>query len=504
MKTPPSLLCDFYKVSHREQYPQGTQVVYSTWTPRSNKYAPWANEVVVFSGQAFIQKYLIDYFHEHFFSVPFSTVVAEYKRYIKWALGVKSPYTKHIEDLWVLGYLPLEIKSLPEGSSVPLRCPMITVKNTHPDFFWLTNFIETLFSCSLWQASTSATIAKEYYTILKEAAEFTGGSLDFVKFQGHDFSMRGMGSLESAAMSGAGHLLSFCGTDTIPAIGYLEEYYNASMETELIGTSIPATEHSVMCAGGNGSEEFNTYKRLISEVYPVGFVSVVSDTWDLWSCIRDIITPLRDTIMEREGKVVIRPDSGDPVEILCGIPELYLGKSTHGYVDKRTGKSVSKEEVNGLVATLYDIFGGSINGKGYIELDNHIGCIYGDSITLDRCREICEQLADKGFASTSVVLGIGSYTYQYNTRDTFGFAFKSTAVIINGEEKMIFKNPKTDDGTKKSNKGAVAVIKQDGTYKCIDELSINSKYPGDCLETIFLNGELVKQTSLSEIRSRMV
>lgn len=505
MSTPPSLLCDFYKVSHREQYPEGTEFVYSTWTPRSNKYAPWAKGVVTFGGQGFIKKYLIDYFQENFFDVPLTKVIEEYSHYIKYALGVANPSTTHIEELWNLGYLPLEIKSLPEGSIVPPRCPMITVQNTESRFFWITNFIETLFSCSMWQASTSATIAKEYYDTLSAGAEFTGGSLDFVKFQGHDFSMRGMGSLESAAVSGAGHLLSFFGTDTIPAIGYLEDYYYADIENNLVGTSIPATEHSVMCAGGEGRDEYSTYERLITKVYPSGFVSIVSDTWDLWSCICDIITPLRDKILEREGKVVIRPDSGDPVEILCGIPKLYLQRASHGYIDKRTGKAVRKEEVDGLVETLYKIFGGTTNEKGFIELDPHIGCIYGDSITLDRCLEICEQLADKGFATTNVVLGIGSYTYQYNTRDTFGFAFKSTAVVINGEEKMIFKNPKTDDGTKKSNRGAVAVLKNsEGKYYCIDGLSIGDVVSGNQLETVFYNGKLVKTTTLEDVRNLLI
>lgn len=562
--TPATLLCDFYKVSHREQYPPGTQFVYSTWTPRSNKYHPSAKKVVVFGGQAFIKKYLIDYFNANFFGRKRRVVEDEYRRYIKCALGVANPQYQHITDLWRLGYLPLEIKSLPEGSSVPLRCPMMTVVNTDERFFWVTNFIETLFSCNMWQTSTSATIAQEYRSILDRYATETVGNTDFVPFQGHDFSMRGMGSLESAQLSGAGHLLSFVGTDTIPAISFLEAYYNADIETDLIGTSIPATEHSVMCAGGDGDDEYSTYDRLINDTYPSGYVSIVSDTWDLWGCVRDILPRLKDKIMARDGKVVIRPDSGDPVEIICGIGSSILkfdSKSDEWSDFCLDLKEYKREIVNvdnnfyqigdaqefiedygsesfysmdfsnmrdmvsggrcgllrpvvvntsslaygGLVESLWGIFGGTVNEQGYKVLDPHIGAIYGDSITLERCEEICKRLKAKGFASTNMVYGIGSYTYQFNTRDTFGFAFKSTAVIINGKEKMIYKNPKTDDGTKKSNKGAVAVIKNDkGEYICIDELSMYTRHPGDQLETIFLNGEMKKEVSLQEIRDRVI
>lgn len=499
--TPPSLLCDFYKISHREQYPHGTQKVYSTWTPRSNKYHSTSNEVVVFGAQGFIKQYLLEFFNTNFFCRKVEEVTAEYERYIKFALGVEKPDSRHLKALRVLGYLPLEIKCIPEGVSVPLRVPMLTIVNTHEDFYWLTNFIETLFSCEMWLASTAATIAKEYKTTLDKYAEETGEP-DFVKFQGHDFSMRGMGCLGASEISGAGHLLSFVGTDTIPAIWYLEQYYNANIENELVGTSIPATEHSVMCAGIGHSSEFKTYERLITEVYPSGFVSIVSDTMDLWSCIKNIIEPLKDKILARDGKVVIRPDSGDPVEIICGIPEKYIVEIDGVYTDTRTNVVVSEMEKAGLVSALWVIFGGSVNDKGYRVLDSHIGAIYGDSITLERCKEICSRLKAAGFASTNVVYGIGSYTYQYNTRDSFGFALKSTACVINEKEYPIFKNPKTDDGTKKSNRGAVAVVIEEGGMKCVDNLPLDNTHE-DLMRTIFVNGRLVVDDSLAVIRERL-
>lgn len=478
------LLCDFYKVSHRPQYPKNTEVVYSTWTPRDSRIKG-IESVVCFGIQSFVKNYLIDFFNEHFFDRDKEIVIEEYRRVIKGTLGIQDPEANHIEDLHDLGYLPLEIKAVAEGLTVPIRVPMMTIQNTNPKFFWLTNYIETIMSCELWQPMTSATIANEYRKMLDHYANMTGGDLNFVPFQGHDFSMRGMGSLQSAMASGAGHLLSFNGTDTIPAITYLENFYNCNLETELIGTSIPATEHSVMCA--NGQDEMATYKRMITEVYPEGFVSIVSDTWDLWAVLEKVVKGLKNEIMQRNGKVVIRPDSGDPVKILCGDPFA---------TDERVRK--------GVVEYLWDIFGGTTTSKGFRQLDSHIGVIYGDAITLERCREICERLAYKKFASTNMVYGIGSYTYQHNTRDTFGFALKSTLCKVNGDERQIFKDPVTDNGVKKSQKGAVSVYRdKNGKLKYEDGLFLGVRVEGDILDTVFRNGVATKQFTLGDIRQRL-
>ncbi len=499
------LMCDFYKISHREQYPNKTEIVYSTWTPRASRMKN-VDEVVAFGFQAFIKNYLIDFFDTNFFEKPRYKVVADYARVIKHTLGIDNPSTKHIEDLHDLGYLPLEIKALPEGTLVPLRVPMLTIQNTDPRFYWLTNYIETLASCELWQPATSATIAKEFRKILDKYAMETVGNLDFVPFQGHDFSMRGMSSLQSAMASGAGHLLSFVGTDTIPAVSYAETYYGANVEQELVGTSIPATEHSVQCA----YEDDELYlKKMMTEVCPEGPISIVSDGYDFWDVIGRVIPSLKDTILARGGdrgpefldKVVIRPDSGDPVKILCGDPD---------------GKT--ELERKGAVEALYEIFKQDsekdFTNRGYKVLNPKIGLIYGDAITLKRCEEICKKLKDKGFASTNVVFGIGSYTYQYNTRDTFGFALKSTLCVIDGEQKKIFKNPKTDNGIKKSQKGKVVVFADpaDGTLRFKDNMMLNdSLYVRDkdgnidldLLKPIFKNGKLLVETTFEEIRERL-
>ena len=394
------------------------------------------------------------------------------------------PTYEHIASLHDLGYLPIEIKALPEGSRVPMRVPCLTIVNTLPEFYWLTNFFESIMSAVIWQPITSATIAHEYRKILDKYAEETGMLKEFVQWQGHDFSFRGMSSLESAILSGMGHLLSFTGTDTIPAIDAMEQYYNADAEKELIGGSVAATEHSVMCAGAKDGE-IETFKRLVTEVYPSGIVSIVSDTWDLWKVCTEYLPILKEDILKRDGKVVIRPDSGNPVLIICGNPD---------------GKT--EAEKKGVVELLWDVFGGTETGKGYKLLDSHIGAIYGDSITRDRAKEICQRLKDKGFAS-QVVFGIGSYTYQYNTRDTFGMAMKATYVEINGEGREIFKDPITDDGTKKSATGLLEVTKETGNYVLHDRVSKEKETKGE-LMTIFKDGILLKEYSLQEIRQTLI
>lgn len=484
------ILCDFYKIAHRAMYPTGTEVVYSTWTPRASRMKD-VDHVVWFGGQAFYKEYFIDLFQEHFFGRPKADVIAEYVRIIKFTLGDQNPQTKHLEDLHDLGYLPLSIKALPEGTLVPLRVPTMTIQNTDPRFFWLTNFVESLASCELWQPSTSATIAREYKLMMDRYQQETAKEemAWFPPFQGHDFSMRGMSSLRSAILSGMGHLTSFVGTDTIPAIPAAEYYYKANIEKELVGTSVPATEHSIQCAYGDDEKYL---RRMLSEVHPSGIVSIVSDGYDFWDVVTRVVPSLKAEIMARTGgpngdKVVIRPDSGDPVLIVCGDPSATPGSP----------------EFKGAIECLWDTFGGTVSKQGYKLLDSHIGLIYGDAITLRRAEEIMERLKNKGFASTNVVFGIGSYTYQYNTRDTFGFALKSTLCVINGSEKQIFKDPKTDNGIKKSQKGRVVVLKDGNSFKVMDGFSLNDVVAGDQLREVFRDGKLLIEETFADIRARI-
>lgn len=479
MKIQPTLLKDFYKTDHRRQYPAGVEQVYSNFTPRISRL-PGIDKVVVFGVQSFVKEFLIERFNRDFFGQVRSAALIQYQHRMDAALGKDAFPLEHLEMLHDIGYLPLRIKALPEGTLCPLRTPVLTITNTDKRFFWLPNFLETLISCELWHPMTSATIAYAYRKILDAYARETSDIPDFVEWQGHDFSMRGATSVQSAMKSGAGHLLSFKGTDTIPAIDYLERYYASDASRELIGGSVPATEHAVMCLGGRETEQ-QTFRRLIMDVYPKGIVSIVSDTWDFWKVLTQTLPAMKAEIMSRDGKVVIRPDSGDPVKILCGDP---------------AGNTIAAK---GAVQVLWELFGGTTNSKGFKQLDPHIGLIYGDSITIDRARAICEQLAKKGFASTNVVFGIGSYTYQYVTRDTFGFAMKATYGVINGKPAELYKAPATDDGTKNSARGLLRVNEDLTLSECVSE----AEEDGGMLRTVFEDGRLTREQSLSEIRSRL-
>lgn len=486
---------DFYKSGHGKQYPDNTQMVYSTWIPRSLKHfkgsSVFDGKVVHFGLQVFIKDFLIKEFNETFFDQEKAVVVAQYKRRMDNALGKDAVPVDHIEALHELGYLPIEIKSLPEGSKVNPKVATITVKNTLPEFFWLVNYIESVMSADIWKPSTVATIANDYVRSGKKFADETSDVGEFaLPFQFHDFSFRGMSGRKDAMISGMGHLLSSSGTDTVPAIDAAELWYNADSSKELIGSSVPATEHSVMCMGSKEGE-IGTFKRLINDLYPSGIVSIVSDTWDFWQVVTEFLPELKQDILNRKenelglAKVVIRPDSGDPVDIICGDES-----SPVDHVRK------------GAIECLWEIFGGEINSKGYKELNPRIGLIYGDSITIERAEKIMSKLKDKGFSSTNVVFGVGSYTYQMITRDTCGFAMKATAGVVDGTFKEIFKDPATDDGTKKSARGYVRVELEDGEYVMYDQQTPEQEQSG-CLQTVFKDGNLIVDDTFQNIRERL-
>lgn len=482
---------DGYKLDHRRQYPDGTEYVYSNWTARGSRIEG-INEVVFFGLQYFLEKYLVEEFHE-FFAADIEEVVERYNRRVNGYLGPNQIGDQHIRDLHAVGYLPLRFKALPEGTPVPLRVPMLTVENTDPRFGWLVNYLETLMSCVLWMPMTTATIAKRFRGLLDDYAAKTGSPVEFVDWQGHDFSFRGMAGLEAAVLSGMGHLTQFTGTDTIPAIDAVEEFYLPNDINHFIGGSVAATEHSVMCAGGEDDEQA-TYQRLL-DLYPFGILSVVSDTWDLWKVVTETVPNLKEQIMARDGKLVIRPDSGDPADIICGTNREYSNDLN------------DSPEALGVVELLWSTFGGTITETGHKLLDSHIGVIYGDSINYERAQDILSRLEAKGFASANIVFGCGSYGYQYQTRDTFMFAMKATNVVINGVEKPIFKAPKTDGGVKKSLKGRIAVIETtDGTLISLDDSQplgvrdIAIAEGLDKLQTVWEDGKFVRTQGFDEIR----
>jgi len=485
----PLLLTDGYKTGHHLQYPKNTTLVYSNFTPRSNRYAPRGCNQVVSFGQQMVMKQIHEAFQNEFFSKPKQEVCGEMKRELSIYLGTDYDVS-HFEALHDLGYLPIRVKAIEEGTLVPMKVPVLTIYNTHPDFYWITNYLETIISNLLWKPMTSATIAHAYRKVLTKWQEKTDAEKGwFIDWQGHDFSMRGMDSVDAVISSGLGHLTSFSGTDSLPTLYGARKYYG---ETEFVGGSVNATEHSVMCAGGS-DDEVGTFKRLL-ETYPTGILSIVSDTWDLWKVCTEHLVTLKEEILARDGKLVIRPDSGDPVDILCGLNSIPNAIFTGDLkLPERT------PEYFGVIELLWNVFGGTVNEQGYKVLDSHIGAIYGDSITIDRADEICSRLEAKGFASTNVVLGIGSFTYQYNTRDTFGFAMKATYVEANGEGRAIFKDPITDDGTKKSATGLLMVSDE---LKLIDKVSWDLE-PHGALQNIYLDGYFINKTTLTEIRNRL-
>ncbi len=480
---------DFYKTGHIKQYPEGTEMVYSNFTCRSTKWAQvlpdYDHKVVFFGLQGVCQWLLRDLWNDTFFNQPKKKVVDDYRNRMDKALGPGSVSTDHISDLHDLGYLPVLIKALPEGSRVDVRVPMWTIRNTVSRFFWVTNYLETQLSSECWKPCTEATTAYEFNRLINKYAKLTGASKEFVPWQGHDFSFRGMSGIHDAAQSGAAHLLSFTGTDTISAIDYLEEYYSGG-ET-FVGGSVPATEHSVMCMGGE-DDELGTFKRLITEVYPHGIVSIVSDTWDFWQVLTKYTSILKNEILNRGpgSKVVFRPDSGDPVKIICGDPEAPDGSPQY----------------KGAVQCLWDIFGGLYTREGLRTLNSAVGLIYGDSINLDRAQRIFAGLAAKGFASDNLVYGIGSFTYQAVTRDSYGTAIKATFGKVNGVWKEISKNPKTDDGIKKSACGLVRVEKEGDKFVLYDRQTWEEEERGE-LKPMFCDSQMLRHETVAEIRNRL-
>lgn len=480
----PALLVDGYKVGHVFQYPDDTEFVYSNFTPRKSRSGQ-DKGVIFFGLQYFLSEYLIRQFNENFFARPIEEVMRVYMRRIDNYLGKGAISYEHIRELHSYGRMPVKIKALKEGSYVPHGVPMLTISNTDPRFFWVTNMLETIMSAVLWKGCTSATSAYRFRKTFERYSDLTVSETanPFIDWQGHDFSFRGMSGLEDAALSGAAHLLSFTGTDTIPAIDFLENYYGADSDKELIGASVSATEHSVMCMGLEDSEQ-ETFRRLIEDIYPSGIVSIVSDTWDFWNVLTRILPALKKSILARDGKVVIRPDSGDPVKIVNGDPDAPQGSP----------------EWKGAIRILDEVFGSTTSERGYRVLNPHIGLIYGDSITPDRQERILAGLQENGYSSDNVVLGIGSYNYQYVTRDTHGFAIKATFGSTRERgDTAIYKDPKTDDGTKRSARGLLRVECENGRFKLRDNVSREEEEGGE-LETVFVDGKLVRFETLAQIR----
>lgn len=579
MLTNPLLMIDFYKATHSEQYPKGLTRMVSYYTPRMSRLGD-VDKVTLFGLQAFIKEYLIEGFNTYFFNRPVEEVVAEYTRVLNYTMGVGSYDATKVVKLHGLGYLPLQISALPEGTRSNIGVPQIEITNTHPDFVWLVNTIETLLSCTMWHTQVSAEVGYRYRKIVDKYVDWTCENVDPRNVLG-DFSMRGQQSAESAIKSSAGWLLSFNNTATVPAIMWLEKNYNCDITKDIVGRGAISTEHSVMCSNFSvDGDEITQIKRLLTEIYPKHSFSMVSDSYDYWNLVTNLLPRCKEEIMAHEGYIGIRGDSGDPIEVIAGkeyhefedqaefdwfikepnrwaqdvfdcteydheVIGYFNGEYVHidvkcdwsnergawtdmkydfvdGYIVTMERNYQPTAEDMGTVWALWQIFGGTINSKGYKVLDPHIKAIYGDSITPHRCEQIYNRLMRKGFAINNVTLGVGSFsmmclenyndetgefTYSPYTRDTFGIAVKATyAEDADGNPIMIMKQPK-GCGWKKSQKGCCIVTHdENGNYFCEDghtwkeacDAEINDFIP------MFMNGTVLQpEETLKDIRERM-
>lgn len=482
------LLKDFYKAVHYAMLNPGMTKSVSYLTPRKTRLES-CGKVVNFGLQMFIKNWLIDEFDRNFFMRDEESVVSGYKRIMDNAMGENVCGIEHVRKLHKLGYLPIEIISLPEGVEVPMGCPLMGITNTHKDFAWLPQALESLISAEMWYPMMTATVGHLYRKIVNKYYDLTCDSdIPRRKALGN-FDFRGDMGVDAALKVSAGWLLSFVNTATVPAIPFMEEMYNANSDFQEVGFGGVSTEHFVMCSNyAVDGDEKTLIKRLLTEIYPNTSFSCVCDSYDYWNVVKNILPELHKEIMEHNGCLLVRGDSGDCVQV-----------------------------VTETVFELWKQFGGTINSKGYKVLDPHVKAIYGDSITVERAEKIYRILMENGFAAQNVSLGVGSFSahcIEENgilkpfTRDTFSFAIKACDAVINGKEYPIFKDPKTDketgEGFKKSHKGAIRVTKNtDGEYVWEDNLTYEESLKGNELVPVFRNGDFIRETNLYEIRQRL-
>ncbi|MBD5160335.1 MAG: nicotinate phosphoribosyltransferase [Ruminococcus sp.] len=474
------LLCDFYKTVHSDMInPKMTKSV-SYYTPRMSRINRWES-VVNFGLQMFMKTYLTDYFNRNFFGRPEDEVVSEFERILNNTLGKGICNSEKIRKLHRLGYLPIEIASLPEGIKVPVHVPMFSISNTHKDFAWLPQALESIISAEIWYPQITATVGLTYREIVNKYYSLTcDDNISRSKALGA-FDFRGDMGLDSALKASAGWCLSFENTATVPAIPYLEKIFNCDCTKETVAFGTVSTEHFVMCSNyAVDGDEITFLRKLLTELYPDTSFSAVLDSYDYWNVIDNILPQLHEEIMNHNGCMLMRGDSGNCVEV-----------------------------VTETVFRLWEQFGGTVNSKGYKVLDPHIKAIYGDSITVQRCEEIYDILMKNGFACSNVALGVGSFSMHCIeedgilkpfTRDTFGCAIKACYAEIDGKEYPIFKNPKDSD-FKKSQKGLCYVYRDDnGKLQYKDGYTASTIPDGNLLQPVFRDGEILREYTLNELR----
>lgn len=481
------LLKDFYKAVHSEMLNPGMTKSVSYYTPRKSRVNRWP-KVVNFGLQMFIKNWLIDEFNENFFNRPEDEVVAEYKRVLDNAMGKDIYDINKVRKLHKLGYLPIEIISIPEGIEVPMRCPIFGITNTHDEFAWLPQALESLISAEVWYPMITATVGHTYRQIVDKYYDLTcDDNVPHRRALGN-FDFRGDMGVDAALKAAAGWLMSFVNTATVPAIPFMEQMYNCDCTKEEVGFGAVSTEHFVMCSNFAVDGDERTFlKRLLTELYPNTSFSCVCDSYDYWNVVENILPSLKDEIMAHNGCFLVRGDSGDCVDVVT--------------------KTVFK---------LWELFGGTVNTKGYKVLDPHVKALYGDSITVERAEKIYQILMDNGFAASNVSLGVGSFSMHCIeedgmlkpfTRDTFSSCIKACDAIINGKEYPIFKDPKTDretgDGFKKSQRGACRVFLKDGELTYEDGLTYEESLKNNIMQPVFRDGKLLVDYTIKQVRNQL-
>ena len=466
------LATDIYKLGHLEQYKPGTTKIWSYLTARSDKKIPFT---VFFGLQYYLQEYL---------SRPITQADAdEFFEYRKLVLGTDASQDvkDKISSLVRLGYLPLEIKAVPEGELMPCKNILMSITNTVDGFHWCVGLIESLI-LKVWNTTTVASYSRLYKNLVIKYADETCDDKNHIPFSVHDFGYRGVSSEETAQLSGAAHLVNFLGTDTITAVKFLKQYYKAEFP---IGLSVPAGEHSCACSFGREGE-FDYFVHMLN-TYSSGIVSIISDTYNLWNVLTNFAPRLKERILARNGKVVFRPDSGNPEYIICGNPDAPEGTP----------------ENKGAIRLLDEVFGSTVNSKGFKVLNPSIGLIYGDGFYYERFVKVLQRLKEMGYASSNLVIGVGGLLLQQHNRDEQGYAIKATYSECHGVSSQLFKDPVTDSG-KKSHCGLIMLKKDISggniTYTTVDRVSWEQEQDS-YLKTVFKNGQVIKTYTLAEIRN---
>ena len=457
-------LTDSYKTSHWKQYPKGTSKVYSYLESRGGKF----NNTMFYGLQYFIKQYLSG-------QVVTEEKIQRAKKFWDAHLGpnhFNEAGWRHILDKHN-GHLPVRIKAVPEGTVVKTGNVIVTVENTDPEVPWLTNFLESIL-LQVWYPTTVGTLSREVkknlISYLKKTTSYNPEEISgVVAFMLHDFGFRGVSSVESSGLGGSSHIINFMGTDTVSAILFAQEFYNTENP---LAFSIPASEHSTITSWGEPFEVKAMENMLDS--YPTGLVACVSDSFDIIRACRDYWgTALRDKILSRDGRLVIRPDSGDPVQTLKQIFHI-----------------------------LWDKFGGTTNDKGFKVLDPHVRVIQGDGVNFESISDICDMMIEEGFSIENIAFGMGGALLQKVDRDTQKFAFKCSSITINGEEAEVRKNPieinekgERVQSFKKSKAGRLKLVNGQTVEHSHDE-------DGDELVEVFLNGKVMKEWTFEEVRER--